>query len=76
MTMTLQPSDASGHAPEHVNSYWDGPHIDRQFSVPPDTPPSATFTVAPLLTWQICPGGPAKQPEAEPRSPTSTPAGT
>jgi len=49
----------------HVISYCEAPQSDWQGSVPPDTPPSSRFTVAPWLTWQIWPGSLAKQPELD-----------
>jgi hypothetical protein len=51
--MTVQPSEGSGGVPEQVISYSDAPHMERQVSVPPETAPSAPFTVAPFETWQI-----------------------
>jgi hypothetical protein len=81
--MPWQLSDAagSGIAPPRtltlveVNSYCPAPHCPWQLSVPPDTPPSSPFIVAPLLTWQICPGGPAWQPDIEPSPSVSAFAG-
>ncbi len=74
--MTWQPSEGSRleAALMHVISYCEEPQTEVQLSVPPVTPPSR-FTVAPLLTWQICPGGPAKHPEPDGLVLTTTSAG-
>ena len=66
--MTVQPRLSAGLAvgawlalPElHVSSYCELSHCDLQVLVPFSTLPSASI-VAPLLTSQLCPGGPATQ---------------
>lgn len=75
--MTWQPSAGSGPAfvSMHVISYCPVPQSDWQLSVPPDTPPSLAFTVAPLPTWQICAGGLAKHPGPDGEEFTCTAAG-
>src|SRR5580658_5195130 len=79
--VVLSDAAGSGIAPPRtltlveVNSYCPAPHCPWQLSVPPDTPPSSPFIVAPLLTWQICPGGPAWQPDIEPSPSVSAFAG-
>jgi hypothetical protein len=80
--MMLQSRDESGAgigpttpALRQVSSYWDAGHIDLQVSVPPVTWPVAAFTVAPLLTSQDWPGGPAKQPGGEASASAATLAG-
>jgi len=71
--MTRHPSDVAGSGIGplvpmlvQVISYCPAPQSDLQLSVPPDTPPSSPFTVAPLLTSQTCPGRPAWQPDIDP----------
>jgi hypothetical protein len=75
--MTLQPSEelGPGPGPKQVIPYCDVPQSGWQLSDPPETPPSLAFTVAPLLTSQICFGGPAKHPDSVGAGLTSTPAG-
>jgi hypothetical protein len=64
--MILQPRLSLGLAlgvgkelQRQVSSYCELAHSGVHVFVPFVTPPSASI-VAPLLTWQACPGGPAK----------------
>jgi hypothetical protein len=81
--MIVQPKAASGDGIaadgdalplEHVSSYWEVVHSNRQVSVPPETAPSAE-TVAPLLTAQLWSGGPGRQPTLEASSYVFAPGG-